>query len=140
MQCVIILLLTGFLTASAFAVDSGTAPITTGSLLEEMTDLGQLARWPQPAYRTIQFSSYDRRSTTAESPAWFSNADGFGKESIPAFLKVLREPRNGQPGLYLLAEVKGPAQSHVVGPPPWLASCVCMLIPKATQPTRTRPV
>jgi hypothetical protein len=104
----LILCLSGFLVASTFAADASKSVVTTGSLLEEMTDLGRLARWPKPAYRTIQFSSYDRRSTTAESPAWFSNADGFGKETIPAFEKVLREPRDGQPGLYLLAEVKGP--------------------------------
>lgn len=108
MQWIVILFLSGFLTASTFAAGSGNAPITTGSLLEEMTDLGRLARWPQPAYRTIQFSSYDRQSTTSESPKWFSNADGFGKEPIPAFAKVLREPRDGRPGLYLVAEAKGP--------------------------------
>lgn len=84
------------------------APITTGTLLEEMSDLARLAQWPEPAYRTIQFSSYDRRSTTSEAPGWFSNADGFGREPIPGFLKVLREPREGQPGLYLLAEASGP--------------------------------
>lgn len=82
--------------------------VTTGSLLEAMTDLAQLARWPDPAYRTVQFSSYDRRSTTSEAPGWFSNADGFGQEPVPGFLKVLREPREGQGGLFLLAEVKGP--------------------------------
>jgi hypothetical protein len=86
----------------------GPATVTTGTLLEEMADLGRLARWPDPAYRTIQFSSYDRRSTTSEAPGWFSNADGFGREPIPGFLKVLREPRDGQAGLYLLAEASGP--------------------------------
>ena len=29
-------------------------------------------------------------------------------EPIPGFLKVLREPQNGKPGLYLLAEASGP--------------------------------
>ncbi len=82
--------------------------VTTGTLLEEMTQLEQLARWPQPAYRTIQFSSYDRRSTTAEAPGWFANADGFGGEPIPAFEKVLRPPQGNQPGLFLLAKVEGP--------------------------------
>ena len=82
--------------------------ITTGSLLEEMSDLEDLARLPEPACRTIQFASYDRRSTTSEAAAWFSNADGFGREPIPNFQKVLREPRDSQPGLYLLAEVQGP--------------------------------
>lgn len=108
MQSILILLLSGFLAVSTFAANSSTPVITTGSLLEEMTDLGRLACWPQPAYRTIQFSSYDRQSTTSESPKWFSNADGFGKEPIPAFAKTLREPLDGQPGLYLLADVTGP--------------------------------
>jgi hypothetical protein len=83
-------------------------PVTTGTLLQEMADLDNLARWAVPAYRTVQFSSYDRRSTTSDAPGWFSNADGFGGEPIPGFLKVLREPAGGKPGLYLLAEVQGP--------------------------------
>lgn len=96
------------LATSSFAAEPRAKVITTGTLLEEMTDLGRLARWPAPAYRTVQFSSYDRRSTTSEAPGWFSNADGFGREPIPGFLKVLRPPRDGQPGLYLLAEAQGP--------------------------------
>ncbi|MBE3070386.1 MAG: hypothetical protein IMZ66_09150, partial [Planctomycetes bacterium] len=84
------------------------AAVTTATLLDEMTDLAGLARWPQPAYRNVQFSSYDRRSTTSEAPGWFSNADGFGGEPIPGFLKVLREPRDGRPGLFLVADVAGP--------------------------------
>ena len=82
--------------------------ITTGTLLEEMIDLDRLARWPQPAYRTIQFSSYDRRSSSSEAPGWFSNADGFGREPVAGFQKVLREAQGDQRGLYLVAEVKGP--------------------------------
>jgi len=97
-----------FLVTSNLPIESRAGAVTTGTLLEEMTDLARLARWPDPAYRTIQFSSYDRRSTTSEAPGWFSNADGFGGEPIPGFLKVLREPRDGQAGLYLLAELSGP--------------------------------
>src|SRR5512143_1820751 len=93
---------------SLSAAEPAAPVITTGTLLREMSNLERLARWPEPAFRTIQFSSYDRRSTTSEAPGWFSNADGFGGEPIPGFLKVLREPRAGQTGLYLLAEVSGP--------------------------------
>jgi hypothetical protein len=96
------------LAVSTLAAESNVPVITSRTLLEEMTDLGRLARWPDPAYRTVQFSSYDRRSTASEAPGWFSNADGFGGEPIPGFLKVLREPRNGQAGVFLVAEVKGP--------------------------------
>jgi hypothetical protein len=96
------------LAVSALAAESGAPVVTTGTLLAEMSDLGRLARWPEPAYRTVQFSSYDRRSTTSEAPGWFANADGFGGEPIPGFRKVLRESHEGKPGLYLLAEATGP--------------------------------
>ena len=36
--------------------------ITTGSLYEEMIDMVGLTRFPEPAYETVQFASYDRRS------------------------------------------------------------------------------
>ena len=93
---------------SSLAIGLRAAEVTTGTLLDEMSDLARLASSPDPAYRTIQFSSYDRRSTTSDAPGWFSNADGFGGEPIPGFLKVLREPRDGQAGLFLLAEASGP--------------------------------
>jgi len=94
---------------AAVALAEPNAPVvTTGVLFDEMTDLARLARWPNPPYRAVQFSSYDRRSTSSEAPGWFSNADGFGGEPIPGFCKVLREPREGKAGLYLLAEVRGP--------------------------------
>ena len=98
----------GYLWMASYSFIPEAATITTGSLLSEMTDLSNLARYPNPTYKTIQFSSYDRRSTRSEAPAWFSNADGFGREPIPGFLKVLREPRDGGAGLYLVAEVEGP--------------------------------
>jgi hypothetical protein len=92
--------------ASTLAAEASV--VTTGTLLEEMIDLDRLARWPEPAYRTIQFSSYDRRSSTSEAPGWFSNADGFGGEPVAGFQKVLREAQGDQRGLYLVAEVAGP--------------------------------
>lgn len=86
----------------------GTEPINTKTLLEEMVDLAALARLSEPSYRTVQFSSYDRRSTGPEDPDWFSNADGFGGEAIPGFLETLEEPQTGGDGLYLVADVDGP--------------------------------
>lgn len=83
-------------------------PVTTASLLEAMVDLGALARVDEPAFRTVQFSSYDRRSTGPEDPGWFSNADGFGQEPLPGFLEVLERPADGKQGLYLVAAVEGP--------------------------------
>ena len=108
MQRILALSCFGCLLTAGLTVEAAASPVTTGTLLDEMADLGRLARWPDPAYRTIQFSSYDRRSTTSDAPGWFSNADGFGGEPIPGFLKVLREPHDGQAGLYLMAEASGP--------------------------------
>lgn len=86
----------------------GGAPVTTATLLDEMADLARLARWPEHEYRTVQYSSFDRRSTAPESPAWFANADGFGREPVPGFEQVLREPDADGVGEYLLADVAGP--------------------------------
>ncbi len=96
------------LAVSALPAGSDGPAISMGTMLSEMGDLARLAQWPEPAYRTVQFSSYDRRSTSSEAPSWFSNSDGFGREPIPGFLKVLREPGDGRDGLYLVAEVAGP--------------------------------
>ena len=87
-------------------VDLGT--ITTGTLFDEMVDMANLATFPKPAFRTVQFSSYDRRSRLPGGPDWFANADGFGGEPIPNFEKVLRAPDVNGIGEYLIADVKGP--------------------------------
>lgn len=57
---------------AAWAADP--APVTTRSLLAEMTDLAGLAEFPSPPFTCRQFSSYDRAS---KSPAenWFANGD-----------------------------------------------------------------
>ncbi len=88
--------------------------MTTGSLFEEMIDLEALARYPEPAFRTFQFSSTDRRSRVPGGPDWFANADGFGGEPVPNFEKVLKAPEGTGPaegtgpGEYLMADVPGP--------------------------------
>jgi hypothetical protein len=96
------------LVAAAASAQSAQQAINTGMLLEEMKDLDALARFPKPAFRTIQFSSYDRRSTTPEAPGWLSNADGFGGEPIPGFMKMLWQPTSEKPGLFVVADVQGP--------------------------------
>ncbi len=87
---------------------AGRAAITTGSLFEEMIDMAGLSSFPDPAYRTVQFSSTDRRSRLPGGPDWFANSDGFGGEPIPNFEKVLREPNADGIGEYLIADVAGP--------------------------------
>ena len=84
------------------------AQITTGTLINEMVNLKNLAEYPKPYFNTVQFSSYDRRSTTPDAPDWFENADGFGKEPIPGFEKVLREPNDKGIGEYLICDINQP--------------------------------
>ncbi|MBN1185399.1 MAG: DUF2961 domain-containing protein [Bacteroidales bacterium] len=84
------------------------AQVTTGTLINEMINLKNLAEYPSPSYNTIQFSSYDRRSTFPDAPGWFENSDGFGGELIPGFEKVLKEPGENGIGEYLICDVEGP--------------------------------
>jgi hypothetical protein len=93
-----------------FAACSGTGrrAVTTGSLFEEMIDLAALAEFPEPGYRMVQYSSYDRRSRVPGGPDWFANGDGFGGEKIPNFESVLKEPDASGVGEYVMADVSGP--------------------------------
>lgn len=85
------------------------APITTGTLIREMADLHRLGDMPKPFYHTVQFSSYDHRSTVPGGPHWFANSDGFGSEPVPNFEAVLEaQPSEDQPGKYLVCDVRGP--------------------------------
>jgi hypothetical protein len=90
------------------SAERAAAIVTTGSLYEEMIDLVGLTKFPEPAYHTVQFSSYDRRSRLPGGPGWFANSDGFGREPIPGFEAVLREPGEDGVGEYLMADVEGP--------------------------------
>jgi len=102
------LALLAFLGASCGPMDGSRDAVTTGSLYSEMIDLAGLAEFPNPAYKTMQFSSYDRRSSVPGGPDWFANSDGFGGEPRPGFEAVLREPGEDSIGQYLVADVAGP--------------------------------
>ncbi len=91
-----------------FAQEMNDTTITTESLFREMIDLERLTRFPDPAYRTVQFSSFDRRSSLPGGPGWFANSDGFGGEPIPNFEKTLKTPGPDGIGEYLVADLKGP--------------------------------
>ncbi len=86
----------------------GDKVITTETLIHEMVDLDRLTYYPDPAYKTVQFSSYDRRSKSPDEPGWFSNSDGFGKEPVPGFMEVLKEKDENSMGEYLMCDVEGP--------------------------------
>lgn len=79
---------------------TGPEPIGTARLLREMTDLHDLARFPDPPYSCKQFSSYDRASTTpANHEKWFANNDA------GQFLRV--EEHAGRKE-FVLADMDGP--------------------------------
>ncbi len=52
--------------------------VTIQSLLKEMACRTCLARYPFPAYASLQASSYNRESTARDAPAWFADSDGTG--------------------------------------------------------------
>lgn len=54
------------------------APITIRSLAEEMIDPDARARFPEPAYESLQASSYNRESVARGKPGWFADSDGVG--------------------------------------------------------------
>jgi hypothetical protein len=55
-----------------------TDPITFDSLLREMADPAALSRFPDPEYRQLQASSYNRESKERNAPGWFADNDGMG--------------------------------------------------------------
>src|SRR5664279_1746017 len=52
--------------------------VTIQSLLKEMACRSCLARYPYPAYASLQASSYNRESTARDAPGWFADSDGTG--------------------------------------------------------------
>ena len=82
--------------------------ITTGTLVNDMVNMFRLADFPSPYYKTIQFSSYDHRSTVPDGEHWFKNSDGFGREPEPNFESVIKAPDSDGIGEYLLCDVEGP--------------------------------
>jgi len=82
--------------------------VTLNELLDELVNLDRLATFSGQNYRTVQFSSYDRRSTTPSDTTWFANEDGFGGEPVPGFVKILRQPDSSGIGEYLICDIQNP--------------------------------
>lgn len=87
---------------------TGQSRITTLTLLNEMTDMERLSNLPATPYKSVQFSSYDRRSIAPYQEHWYGNADGFGNAPAAGFEEVLREPDDNGIGEYLIADIKQP--------------------------------
>ena len=73
--------------------------ITFRSLLREMTQVDATSRFPDPSYRLVQFSSYDRLSIHPDSAGWFANND---------FTQFIREEDNDGRHEYVMFEADGP--------------------------------
>jgi hypothetical protein len=73
--------------------------ITFRSLLKEISDPDAITRFPDPSYRLVQFSSYDRRSISPDSAGWFANND---------YTQFIREEENGGRHEYVMFEADGP--------------------------------
>lgn len=73
--------------------------ITFRSLLREMADPEAITRYPDPGYRLVQFSSYDRLSIHPDSSGWFANND---------YTHFIREEVNDGRHEYVMLEADGP--------------------------------
>ncbi|MCO6048010.1 DUF2961 domain-containing protein [Aeoliella sp. ICT_H6.2] len=101
-------LIAAFLVVACCPLSSAADVVTTGSLVEQMIDLDRLCDTPTDDYKTLQFTSYDRRSNLPDGPGWFSNSDGFGGAPTPPFERVQREPNDQGVGEYVMVDVEGP--------------------------------
>ncbi len=73
--------------------------VTFRSLLREMAAEEILTRYPSPACRLVQFSSYDRRSIHPDSAGWFANND---------YTHFIREETNEGRREFVMLETDGP--------------------------------
>ncbi|MGB8358091.1 MAG: DUF2961 domain-containing protein, partial [Bacteroidales bacterium] len=73
--------------------------ITFRSLLKEMADRETITHFPDPSYKLIQQSSYDRRSIHPDSSGWFANDD---------YTQFIREEENEGRREFVMFEADGP--------------------------------
>lgn len=69
------------------------------SLLVEISDPEAITRFPEPSYRLIQQSSYDRRTVSPDSAGWFANDD---------YTQFIREEENAGRREFVMFEAEGP--------------------------------
>jgi hypothetical protein len=73
--------------------------ITLRSLLKEMASPETITRFPEPSYKLMQQSSYDRKSVHPDSAGWFANDD---------YTQFIREEENDGRHEYVMFEAEGP--------------------------------
>ena len=64
-----------------------------------MGDRITITRWPDPTYRSLQASSYNRASVAPDKPGWFADSDG---------ISWIREELNEGKKEYVIMEHNGP--------------------------------
>jgi hypothetical protein len=69
--------------------------VSTGSLLSEIDKLTAVKIFPSIPYKTIQFSSFDRRSTLPSKKDGSEIQMDLGGKPLPGFEMVLNRTRNG---------------------------------------------
>ncbi|MDR0352770.1 MAG: DUF2961 domain-containing protein [Opitutaceae bacterium] len=70
-----LLLFCGLAALAGGAVPDAGDAVSIASLLREMTDRDERARFPAPAFTCAQASSYDRATVAPGQPGWFANSD-----------------------------------------------------------------
>lgn len=75
------------------------ATVSLSTLLQEMTDVEAIARWPQLPYTNREASSYDRRTMAPDKPGWWANDD---------FSHFIRTEENAGRQEKVMMEAEGP--------------------------------
>ncbi|MBK7644605.1 MAG: DUF2961 domain-containing protein [Planctomycetes bacterium] len=75
------------------------APITFESLVHEIEDPDALARFPDPPYKALRATSYNRESVAKDRPGWFADSDG---------TSCIREEENSGRHEWVIQEQSGP--------------------------------
>ncbi len=78
---------------------SAETEVNIQSLLDEMINRENVARWPQPSYTCKQVSSYDRGAKAPGKPSWFANGDASS---------FIRTEKHGNRKEYVICDIKGP--------------------------------
>ena len=98
-------LVTAVVALSALAVQAQ-EPVSIESLLGEMVDRDQVARYPKADFRLKQDSSYDRSSKTPDDPkGWFSN---FDRSTSDEHVNFVRTEENHGRKEWVVMEDEGP--------------------------------
>jgi Protein of unknown function (DUF2961) len=93
------MLLAALLLSTTWPAQDPAARITFASLVKELENVDALARFPDPPYRALRATSYNRESVAKDKPGWFADSDG------TAFI---REETNSGRHEWVIQEQQGP--------------------------------